>query len=145
MEFEIQADKYKMSYFLGDMISRINNAQRTKLPAANMFPFLPIRDRAILKILYKEGYIRGYKQYFNVEKKKNIIKVLLKYNIRGEPIIKKLFSISTPGRRIFISIETLWQAQSSTGLYILSTSKGYLTDIEARRLNVGGELLLGIW
>jgi len=61
----------------------------------------------ILKILYKEGYIRGYVSRYNTLTKKNESQILLKYNLRGEPIIKNLKKISTPGRRIYISIKTL--------------------------------------
>lgn len=134
-----------MNDCIGDMIIRIKNAQKIKLRETNMFPFLSKNDIGILKILYNEGYLRGYTQSFDILKQKNVITVLLKYNLRGEPIIRNIVKISTPGRRIYLSTKTLWQAQSTTGLYILSTTKGYLTDIEARRLNVGGELLLGIW
>jgi len=133
-----------MTDFIGDMITRIKNGQKIKLCNTEYSSLSNINIK-ILKILYKEGYIRGYVSRYNTLTKKNESQILLKYNLRGEPIIKNLKKISTPGRRIYISIKTLWQPQSTTGLYIISTTKGYLTDVEARRLNVGGELLLHIW
>jgi small subunit ribosomal protein S8 len=96
-----------MKDFLSDFISRINNAQRIELPETTMISFLPNKYIEILKILYDEGYIRGYKQNFNVSTQKKTITVLLKYNVRGEPIMRNLKQISRPGRRIFASTLTL--------------------------------------
>ena len=96
-----------MNDCIGDMIIRIKNAQKIKLRETNMFPFLSKNDIGILKILYNEGYLRGYTQSFDILKQKNVITVLLKYNLRGEPIIRNIVKISTPGRRIYLSTKTL--------------------------------------
>jgi small subunit ribosomal protein S8 len=96
-----------MTDYLGDMITRIKNAQKIKLQEVEMSPFSSKNELKILKILYREGYFRGYSQYYNIKKKRNIIKLLLKYNVRGESVVRNISRISTPGRRIYVSIETL--------------------------------------
>jgi len=95
-----------MTDFIGDMITRIKNGQKIKLCNTEYSSLSNINIK-ILKILYKEGYIRGYVSRYNTLTKKNESQILLKYNLRGEPIIKNLKKISTPGRRIYISIKTL--------------------------------------
>ena len=96
-------------------------------------------------MLREEGYIVGFQEYYNVKLKRTFIKVLLKYNAIGVPAIKKIFQISKPTRRVYISTQVLWKPKASAGLFILSTPKGLLIDRDARLLNVGGELLLGVY
>lgn len=102
---------------------------------------------SVLNILRREGFIRGfsYKSLTNrTNKKINSLTIYLKYDSKGKQVINNIFPISTQSRRIFLSTKSLWQPQSTAGLYILSTPRGLLTDSEARRLNVGGEILFGI-
>ena len=134
-----------MRDYVGDLIIRIKNAQKARLPELLMHPYLPLQYINILRILYLEGYIRGFENRWDAQKGKFVIRVFLKYNVSGEPIIEKVFRVSTPGRRIYVSTKTLWQPKTSKGLFVLSTPKGFLVDRDARLLNVGGELLFGIY
>ena len=134
-----------MKDYLGDLIIRLKNAQKARLSEVMMSPYLPKQYTKVLHLLYKEGYIRGYQEHWDTLEGKFTLKVFLKYSIRGEPIIENIFRITTPGRRIYISTKSLWQPKNGKGLFILSTPKGFLVDREARLLNVGGELLFGIY
>jgi small subunit ribosomal protein S8 len=90
---------------ISDMLTRIRNGQKSKLYEINLYCPTPLICLKILNVLYKEGYIRGLKKsYLN---KKLFIKVLLKYDIQGNSVIKKIERISTPGRRIYTSTKSL--------------------------------------
>lgn len=134
-----------MRDYLGDLIIRIKNAQKARLQEILMHPYLPQQYIKILRILYLEGYIRGFEERWDAKKGRFVIRVFLKYNVRGEPIIENVFTVSAPGRRVYVSTKTLWQPKTSRGLFVLSTPKGFLVDRDARLLNVGGELLFGIY
>lgn len=134
-----------MRDYLGDLIVRIKNAQRAQLPEARMHPYFPKRYLKILRLLYREGYIRGYNEHWDASLKQPVIRVFLKYSLRGEPIISNIFRISTPGRRVYASTKTLWQPNGGRGILILSTPKGFLVDRDARFLNLGGEVLFGVY
>lgn len=127
---------------ISDMLTRIRNGQKAKLNKISLYSPTPKICLNILKILYKKGYLRGLKKvYIN---KKLTIDVLLKYDIEGNPLIKKIERVSTPGRRVYVSIKSLWKVKLGAGIFVLSTPKGLLTDNEARFLNVGGEVLFYI-
>ncbi len=134
-----------MRDYLADLIIRIKNAQKAGLPEVPMHPYLPKRYLKILRLLYREGYIRGYVEHWDETKGKLIVKVLLKYGVRGEPTIEDIFQISKPGRRIYTSIKALWQPKGGRGLIVLATTKGFISDRDARLLNLGGEVLFGIY
>lgn len=128
-----------MNDTVGDMLTRIRNAQKVfKISVRIKHNKVCIQ---VLNILRKEGYINGYKfistDPYNVE-------VFLKY-FNEKPVIKQLTKVSRPGKRIYISVIGLWKASNGLGLNILSTSKGLLSDQEARKLNVGGELLCKVF
>ena len=124
---------------ISDMLARIKNGQQAKLFEINLFSPVPKVCLQILNLLYKEGYIRGFKKvYIN---KKLHIKVLLKYDLEGNPVIKKISRVSKRGRRIYTSIKSVWKIISGLGTFILSTPKGILTDNDARILNAGGEII----
>jgi small subunit ribosomal protein S8 len=90
---------------ISDMLARIKNGQQAKLFEINLFSPVPKVCLQILNLLYKEGYIRGFKKvYIN---KKLHIKVLLKYDLEGNPVIKKISRVSKPGRRIYTSIKSV--------------------------------------
>jgi len=124
---------------VSDMLVRIKNGQQAKLFEINLFSPTSKNCLQILNILYKEGYIRGFKKVFI--DKKLYIKVLLKYDLNGHSVIKKIIRVSKPGRRIYTSIKSLWKIKSGLGIFILSTPKGFLTDNDARILNTGGEII----
>ena len=127
---------------ISDMITRIRNGQKSKLYKINLYCPTSKICLNILNILYQEGYIRGLKKHF--VDNKLFVQVLLKYDIQGNSIIKKIERVSTPGKRVYSSSKALWKIKSGGGVFILSTPKGILTDQKARYLNVGGEVLFYI-
>lgn len=97
------------------------------------------RVRSALRLLVREGYLEALTPVPN-----NGIGVRFKYNSRGEPAIRSIFRVSTPSRRVYAGVNSFWQAPAGAGRLIVSTPYGLLTDRDARRLNVGGEILRGI-
>lgn len=134
-----------MQNLLGDLIVRIQNGQQARLGAILLHPATPKRLFIILEILRDEGYILDFQEWYDQRTKHTFIKLFLKYNAMGVPSIRKIFQISKPTKRIYISTKALWKPKSTGGLFILSTPKGFLVDRDARLFNVGGELLLGIY
>ena len=130
-----------MSDPISDMITRIRNGQRAqknsvKTPASKM-------RGAILDVLQKEGYIRGYSKDDSVAGKPSF-DVELKYS-EGKPVIVEIQRISRPGRRVYSSVEDIPRIYSGLGISIISTPRGVLSDIEARKQNVGGEILCRVF
>lgn len=134
-----------MHNLLGDLITRIYNGQQARLGAILLHSATPKYCMAILEILREEGYILGFQEWYDPKLNRTFLKILLKYNAMGVPAIKKIFQISKPTRRIYISTIILWKPKATAGFFILSTPKGLLIDRDARLLNVGGELLLGVY
>jgi len=101
---------------------------------------------AVLTILRKRGTIRGfsYKECMVGKKLNAQYFVYLKYDAEGVSVIDTIFFVSTPSRRVYISAAALWQPQSTSGFFVLSTTHGIITNADARRLNVGGEVLFGV-
>lgn len=132
-----------MSNYLSDMLIRIKNGQKAQLDAVVLHSNMPKFCYKILEILYEEGFIRGFtKKTINTTKIE--VKVLLKYTHNGIGAVSNVYSISTPGRRIYASISSLWKMKNGKGIFILSTSKGVIVDRDARFLNLGGEVLCAI-
>ena len=126
---------------IADLLTRIRNANSAKhdtvqIPASNM-------KKAICRILLDEGYIKS----FSVEEdgKQGIITVTLKYLEGKQPVIQGLRRVSKPGLRIYSNVEDMPKVMKGLGIAIISTSKGVMTDREARKQNVGGEVLAFIW
>ena len=126
---------------LGDMLTRIRNAQIRRKDYVHM-PASRFRAN-VLEVLEREGYIRGFKK-IALENNKNNFEIELKY-VDGEPVIKEISRISTPGRRVYSKIADLQRHFDGLGISILSTSKGVLSDSEARSENVGGEILCKVF
>lgn len=130
-----------MSDPLGDMLTRIRNAQRARLsvctaPASNL--------RAnVLDVLKREGYIRGFAAE-QVRPGVSNLRIELKYN-EGEPVIKEITRVSRPGRRVYSKIKELPRVYAGLGISILSTPRGVMSDVEARAANVGGEVLCRVF
>ena len=126
---------------IGDMIARIKNAQdrnhkKIELPSSNF----KVRIADVLK---NEGFIIDYK----VEKKdsnKSDLKINLKYN-SGSPVINTIERVSKPGRRIFSSAESLPKINNGLGIAIISTPKGVMTDVDARKNKLGGEIICKVF
>ena len=126
---------------IADLLTRIRNANSAKhatvqIPASNM-------KKAICQILLDEGYIKS----FSVEEdgKQGVITVTLKYLEGKTPVIQGLRRVSKPGLRIYSNVEDMPKVMKGLGIAIISTSKGVMTDREARKQNVGGEVLAFIW
>ena len=126
---------------IADMLTRIRNANSAKhdtvdIPASKM-------KTSIAQILLDEGYIKGFTAVD--DGKQGIIRITLKYGANKTPVIQGLRRVSKPGLRIYTSCEDCPKVMKGLGIAILSTSKGVITDTEARKLNVGGEVLAFIW
>ena len=126
---------------VGDMITRIRNAQMRMLKSVNI-PASKFRAK-ILDVLKQEGYISDYKSQTDSENKENL-SVKLKYN-NGSPVIKEIKRISKPGRRIYAKATSIPRIQNGLGLAIVSTSKGIMTDNDARNKNIGGEIICRVF
>ena len=125
---------------IGDMLARIKNAQmrnnkKVLMPSSNF-------KSKIAEVLKNEGFIIDYK-VLN-EDNKGILEILLKYNL-GNPVISTIQRVSKPGRRIFSSVESLPKINNGLGIAIISTPKGVMTDIDARKLKVGGEIICKVF
>jgi len=126
---------------IADMLTRIRNANSNKHDSV-LVPQSKTK-LAIAEILKEEGYISSYKTV-EVDKVK-MIEIALKYGPNGEKVIQGLKRISKPGLRIYTNAEQLPQVLNGLGIAIVSTSKGIITDKNARKLNVGGEVLAYVW
>lgn len=126
---------------VGDMLTRIRNAQmRGKSKVSS--PASSLRAR-VLDVLEHEGFIRGYARV-DYDGGKSELEIELKY-YDGEPVIREIHRVSTPGRRVYTSVKTLPVVYNGLGISILSTPKGVMSDAEARNQNVGGEVLCQVF
>ena len=125
---------------IGDMFTRIRNGQLRSLRFVNI-PASKFRLK-ILEVLKAEGYIKNI--LIEDEKNKKNLKVDLKY-YEGIPVIKEIKRVSKPGRRVYSRASSIPRIQNGLGLSILSTSKGVMSDIEARKNNLGGEIICRIF
>jgi len=126
---------------IGDMITRIRNAQMRLLTKV-LIPNSKFRVK-ILEVLKQEGYIADFKLLTNENQISNL-SVDLKYN-DGSPVIKEIKRISKPGRRIYAKATSIPKIQNGLGLAIVSTSKGIMTDADARTKNIGGEIICRVF
>lgn len=126
---------------IADLLTRIRNASTAKhpnvdIPASNM-------KKAICQILVEEGFVRNMQVI--EDKKQGILRVTLKYQENGSPVIAGLRRVSKPGLRIYSSSEDMPRVMRGLGTAIISTSRGVMTDKAARKANVGGEVLAFVW
>ena len=126
---------------IGDMFTRIRNGQMRNLNSVNI-PASKFRTK-ILEILKTEGYINNF-YLDNNDKDKKILKVNLKY-YEGSPVIKEIKRISKPGRRVYSRATSIPKVLNGLGLAFLSTSKGVMSDAEATKNNLGGEIICRIF
>ena len=126
---------------IADMLTRIRNANKAKFDKVEI-PSSKIKVN-IAKILKDEGYIRN----FNVasDNKQGMLQIVLKYEGKGEAIISEIKRVSKPGCRMYVNKDDIPMIRSGLGLAILSTSKGILSDKEARKQQVGGEVICTFW
>ena len=126
---------------IGDMITRIRNAQMRSYVKIEM-PASSFKGK-ILEILKREGFILNYSLDQTNEKKTKYL-IILKYN-SGSPVISNIERISKPGRRFYSSAQSIPIIQNGLGLAIISTSRGIMTDTEARKAKVGGEIICKVF
>ncbi len=127
---------------IADMLTRIRNAQMAR--HATVSVETSIMKKSIAQILLDEGYIAAFDEVENGNKNKNLV-ITLKYVNKNQKVITGLKRISKPGRRIYASCEELPKVLNGLGIVIVSTSKGVMTDREARKLGIGGEVLAYVW
>ncbi len=126
---------------IADFLTRIRNALHAQhkyvdIPASNV-------KRKMARILLEQGFIKKY--IIIDDGKQGLIRIWLKYDEENKPVITHLERVSTPGRRIYVDVDNLPRVMNNLGIAIVTTSKGILTAREARRQNVGGEVLCYIW
>ena len=126
---------------IADLLTRIRNASQAKhatvdIPASNM-------KKAIAQILVDEGYVKSYT--VKEDDKQGVITITLKYTDNMQPVITGLRRLSKPGLRIYTSCEDMPKVLKGIGTAIVSTPKGVMTDKQARKENVGGEVLAFVW
>ncbi len=126
---------------IGDMIARIKNAQVRNQKMVNM-PSSKFKTK-LAEVLKIEGFIIDFK-VDQVENNKSTLTINLKYN-SGNPVINVIERVSKPGRRVFSSAESLPKINNGLGVAILSTSKGVMTDIDARKKKLGGEIICKVF
>ena len=131
----------QMSDVIADMLTRIRNANDEKhatvdIPASNM-------KKAIAEILVNEGYVKSFETI--EDGKQGVIRITLKYQGNKQKVLRGIRRVSKPGLRIYASCEDMPSVMNGLGIAIVSTSKGIMTDKQARKENVGGEVLAFVW
>ena len=130
-----------MSDPLGDMLTRIRNAQRARHTTC-VAPASKLRAN-VLDVLKREGFIRSFSAE-ELRQGVTQLRIELKYS-EGEPVIKEITRVSKPGRRVYSQIKELPRVYAGLGISILSTPRGVMSDAEARAANVGGEVLCRVF
>lgn len=126
---------------VADMLTRIRNALQIERPYVDM-PLSRLKQ-GIAEALHREGYIWDYE--IVEQAPQNVLRVNLKYGPNGERVIQSLQRVSSPGRRVFTRIKDAEDVRQGLGVTILSTSRGILSNREARTQHVGGEILCEVW
>ena len=126
---------------MGDMLTRIRNGQRAMKENVDV-PSSKVKE-AVLAVLQSEGYIRGFSRR-DIREGIAMLNVELKY-YEGQPVIKMIQRCSKPGRRVYVQSSEIKPVANGLGINILSTSSGIMSDVEARRQNVGGELICSVF
>ena len=127
---------------IADMLTRIRNGYQAKMTTVDVAPYSKVKAE-IAKILKKEGYIENYAtEGDGIEKK---LVVTLKYGANDEKVIKGIKRISKPGLRVYAKGDQLPKVLNGLGVAIISTSEGMMTDRDARKKHVGGEVIAYVW
>ncbi|MDF1576953.1 MAG: 30S ribosomal protein S8 [Desulfurivibrionaceae bacterium] len=130
-----------MSDPLADMLTRVRNASMVNFDSVDM-PLSKLKAN-VAKILKEEGYIRDY--HIQRDGVQGTLKIDLKYDQAKDNVIIGLRRVSKPGRRLYVNADNIPMVMSGLGIGIVSTSKGLMTDRQARKMRVGGELLCEVW
>ena len=127
---------------IADMLTRIRNANKMRHTTVDIPASKAKKD--VLTVLANEGFIVGYDEV-KLENNQNVLKVTLKYTETKERVIKGLKRVSKPGLRVYAQVDELPRVLNGLGIAIISTSQGVMTDREARKANIGGEVLAYVW
>jgi len=128
---------------VADMLTRLRNARHARkeqvaIPASNL-------KISIAQIMKEEGYIKKYKVIRSAKNKQGVLKISLRYDEDDQCVIEGLQRVSKPGRRLYVGHDHDLKGHGGIGVLILSTSQGIMTDKEAQRRRIGGEVLCSIW
>ncbi|MFH0821993.1 MAG: 30S ribosomal protein S8 [Pseudomonadota bacterium] len=128
---------------VADMLTRIRNARQARkeqvtIPASTL-------KIAIAQILKEEGYVKKYKVIRSAKNKQGVLKVTMRFDDNNDCVIEGLQRISRPGRRTYVGCEHNVKSHGGMGMLVISTSQGLMTDREAKRRRIGGEVLCSIW
>lgn len=126
---------------IADFLTRIRNA----LKAGHRFVDIPASNlkKQMAQILYEQGFIKNY--IVIEDNRQGMLRIFLKYDPSGRPVIHELKRVSRPGRRYYVDVNNLPRVKNNMGIAIISTSRGIMTERKARRERVGGEVLCYIW
>jgi small subunit ribosomal protein S8 len=130
-----------MSDPLADMLTRIRNAGMVNFRTVDM-PLSTLKA-GVAKVLKDEGFIEDYQILKDTVQ--GTIRINLKYGTNGEKVVTGLSRVSKPGKRVYVKADNIPKVMSGLGIAVLSTSKGVITDQQARQLGVGGEVLCNVW
>jgi small subunit ribosomal protein S8 len=126
---------------IADMLTRIRNALKAERETVDI-PCSTVKTN-IAKVLKSEGYIKNYK--IVSDKRQGVIKVVLKYDEGGIPVIQGLKRVSKPSRRVYSGYDEIPEVLNGFGMNIVSTSKGLMSDGHAREMRLGGEIICSVW
>lgn len=126
---------------IADFLTRIRNALHARKDRVDI-PWSRLKE-AVAKVLQAEGFIGEWN--VQSENQKETLRLWLKYDAKGNPIVRGLRRISKPGRRVYVNTEQIPLVQNGLGINVLSTSRGILVDREARKSHIGGEILCSVW
>ncbi|MBN1754680.1 30S ribosomal protein S8 [bacterium] len=127
---------------IADMLTRIRNALKAEQRVVEM-PSSKMKHQ-IARVLTEEKFIKGYR-IVDIGQNKRNLQVFLRYNKQNDPVVKGLRIVSKPSRRMYVSLDEIPRVRNGLGVAVLSTSKGVLTDKQAKMLRVGGELVCYVW
>jgi len=128
---------------VADMLTRIRNARQARkeqviIPTSNL-------KISIAQILKEEGYIKKYKVVRSAKNRQGVLRLTLRYDDQDNCVIEGLARVSKPGRRVYVGHDHDLKSQGGMGTFIMSTSQGLMTEQEARRRRIGGEVLCSVW
>lgn len=126
---------------LADMLTRIRNAGQAKHKSVDI-PGAMLKV-ALADVMKQEGYIKNYK--FIKDNRQGVLRIFLKYDAGEKHVIDGLERVSKPSRRVYVGSDEIRPVLNGLGISVLSTSKGVMTDVQAKKQNIGGEVLCNIW
>jgi small subunit ribosomal protein S8 len=130
-----------MTDTIGDMLTRIRNGGKARFDKVDI-PASRIKI-SLARIFKDEGFIKNYKVI--KDNKQGILRVYLKYDDQNQPMIHRVERVSKPSRRVYAGCEELPKVQGGLGVAVISTSKGIMSDRQARKMRMGGEVLCQVW